>query len=227
MPALLIVAFVILVVLIGVLGYYQRQKRIKELTAFAAGRRLAFDPGKDHGLEDRFPEFKCLRRGSDRYAYNRMWGDWSGREILAFDYHYETHSRDSKGRRKTHHHRFSAVILASDVPLRPLVIRPEGLFDKVAGFFGFDDIDFESAEFSRRFYVKSPDRKWAYDVIHTRTMELLLASPRFSIEFDRRHVIAYRRSTFDIQEFAAAVGLAEGILQGLPDYLVQQQRGEA
>jgi len=58
-------------------------------------------------------------------------------------------------------------------------------------------------------------------------MELLLASPRFSIEFDRRHVIAYRRSTFDIQEFAAAVGLAEGILQGLPDYLVQQQRGEA
>ena len=56
-----------------------------------------------------------------------------------------------------------------------LLIRPEGFFDKVAGAFGFDDIDFESEEFSRAFFVKSSDKRFAYDVLHPRMLELLMA----------------------------------------------------
>jgi len=119
-----------------------------------------------------------------------MEGTWSDRHLLAFDYHYETHSTDSKGHRRTNHHHFSAVILASALPLKPLFIRAEGFFDKLTEFVGFDDIDFESAEFSRKFYVKAKDRRWAYDVIHARTMEFLLSMPRFTIQFDRNNVIA-------------------------------------
>ena len=121
--------------------------------------------------------------------------------------------------------RHSGFVIHNSFPLKPLFIRPEGFFDKVTQFFGFDDIDFESAEFSRRFYVKSPDKRWAYDVIHPRTMELLMAGPRFSIKFDTGCVIAYRSSTFKPAEFAAAAGTIRGILDGLPDYLVRQQTG--
>ncbi|MCZ6810529.1 MAG: hypothetical protein O7D97_00875, partial [Planctomycetota bacterium] len=68
-----------------------------------------------------------------------------------------------------------------------LLIRREGMFDKLAGAFGFDDIDFESAEFSKRFYVKSPDKRFAYDVIHPRMMEFLLGGdpPTVDIEAGR------------------------------------------
>ncbi len=216
----IIVIFVIAFVVVGVLGYLQQQARRKEMMRFAQGRGMMFDPDKYYGLDDRFPAFKCLHRGRGRCASNRIFGDWGGRDCLLFDYRYVTGSGKN---RRTHH--FSGVMLAANVPLKPLVIRPEGLFDKMAGFLGFDDIDFESAEFSRRFYVKSPDRKWAYDVIHARTMEFLLAGPRYSIQFDAAHVIVYHSHRFSISEFTAAVGLAEGILDRLPDYVIQQQAG--
>ncbi|MCK4626760.1 MAG: hypothetical protein KAV00_15725, partial [Phycisphaerae bacterium] len=109
---------------------------------------------------------------------------------------------------------------------KPLYIRREGFFDKIGQFFGFDDIDFESAEFSRKFYVKSPDKRWAYDVIHTRTMEHLLASANFSIRFDRAHVIAWRSRTNKPADFEAAAELISGILDRLPEYVVRRQKGE-
>ena len=48
--------------------------------------------------------------------------------------------------------------------------------DKIAGALGFHDINFESSEFSRKFHIKCADKKFAYDVIHPRMMEFLLAA---------------------------------------------------
>ena len=224
LPIFPIAVILIAVVIVAIIyGHYAAKKRREALHAWAQGRSLRFEPAKDHSVEDRFGEFDCLQQGSNRYAENRMSGDYEGREFLGFDYHYETTSTDSKGRRQTHHHYFSAVILGSKVPLKPLLIRPEGFFDKVKEFFGLDDIDFESAEFSRKFFVKAQDRRWAYDVIHQRTMEFLLASPEFTIEFGAGRVMAYRSSQFEAVEFEQAAEAIRGILDRLPDYLVRQQ----
>ena len=122
---------------------------------------------------------------------------------------------------------FSAAILSCPIPLRALLVRPEGFFDKIGEFFGFDDIDFESAEFSRSFYVKSPDKKWAYDIIHQRTMEFMLAAPRFSLQFAGNAVIAWRGSTFKPGDFEQAEELVRGILDRVPEYVVKQQMGQA
>ena len=218
MPAGIIALFVAVFAVIAIVGILQARARQKAMAQLAASRGMRFDPGKHHDVDDCFPAFACLRRGRGRYAHNRIFGDWNGRDCLLFDYRYVTGSGKN---RRTHH--FSAIILESELPLQPLLIRPEGFFDKIADFFGFDDIDFESAEFSRRFCVKSPDRKWAYDVIHQRTMEFLMAAPRFSIEFDHAHVIVWRAGRFSIDEFTAAVGLAEGLLDLLPEYVVRKQ----
>ena len=152
-----------------------------------------------------------------------MHGKWADHDFVGFDYHYETYTHTSKGGRQTQHHYFSAAILSSPVLLKSLFVRPEGFFDKLTEFFGFDDIDFESAEFSRKFYVKSPDKKWAYDVIHQRTMEFMLASPQFSLQFSGNAVIAWRGSTFKTTDFEQAAELIKGILDRLPDYVLKQQ----
>ncbi len=220
---LIFIGFVILIIVLAVVGAIQKRKRRQALAGWAMNNGWQYDPGSDHSFDQRYPSFDCLKQGSDRYAHNIVSGQRKGREFQAFDYHYETHSTDSKGRRQTHHHHFSAVIIRPQVLLKPLVIRPENLFDKLAGFFGFDDIDFESAEFSRAFCVKSPDRRWAYDVLHSRTIELLLASPRFSIAFDNLHAIAWTGRTFDIADFEQAADVLEGVLDQLPDYVRQQQ----
>jgi hypothetical protein len=213
-----------LVVVVAIFNYRMAEKRRKELAMWAARNGWDFRADKDHDMDNRFPQFKCLHEGNERYAYNIVEGGWQEHGLCAFDYHYETYSRNNKGQRQTQHHYFSAVVLDTTLPLKQLSIRSEGFFDKVAEFFGWDDIDFESAEFSREFHIKAPDRKWAFDVIQQTTMEFLLASPRFALEMDAGCLIAYRSSTFDIATFDSAVAVCGGVLERLPAYLLKDMK---
>lgn len=221
---LLIIGIIGVAVAGAILAHRAEKKRIAAIQLFAQTHGLQFNPNRDGRVEDQFPEFACYRQGSNRYGYNFLRGDWKSRPVLLFDYHYETYSTDSKGRRSTHHHYFSSVILDPGIPLRPLSVRAEGMFDKLAGFFGFDDIDFESAEFSRRFHVKSPDRKWAYDVLHNRAIEYILERPNFDFEFSTQHMLIRRGRRMNLEEYAAAADFGAGFLDHFPPYLLEQQR---
>jgi len=215
---------ILIVILIGaVIAYsiYAAAQRRKLLSEWAHSRSLRFNPAKIHDMDSRYGDFKCLHRGRNRHALNIITGQFDGREITAFDYRYTTGSGKN---RQTHN--FSAMIVAAPIPLKPLFIRREGFFDKVTEFFGADDIDFESAEFSRKFFVKSPDKKWAYDVIHQRMMEYLLGAPKHSIQFAGDSIIAWSALRFTPDDFQAAFDMIEGMLQRLPEYLVKQQTGQ-
>jgi hypothetical protein len=222
MPVFFIIITILIIIGFAVLGSWLAAKRRKELAAWSATKGLNFYADKDYSMEGRCPNFRAICEGENRYAYNIMEGNWLGQHLSAFDYHYETHSTDSKGNRQTHHHHFSAIVLGSELPLKNLFIRPEGFFDKITEFFGADDIDFESAEFSKKFYVKADDRKWAYDVIHARTMEFLLAQPRFTVQFGPRQIYVWRTTIFKIPDFESAIETAHGILERFPEYLVKQ-----
>jgi hypothetical protein len=85
--------------------------------------------------------------------------------------------------------------------------------------FGYQDIKFESAEFSKTFCVRSPDKKFAYDVCHAQMMEYLLANRDLSIEienevlalaFDR--CLATEQIEFNLQRLVE-------IRSRLPEYL--------
>ena len=209
----------IVAIALVILGLVQAAKRRQALAAWAAKHGLRFAQHKDHYFDDRYPAFKCLRKGGSRYAHNRMFGVFDGLQIAAFDYHYATGS----GKNRSHHH-FSAVIVQSPILLKPLSIRRENIFDKVGEFFGANDIDFESAEFSSKFCVKSPDKKWAYDVIHQRMMDYLLAAPDFRMQFDLTQVMVWGRRKFTPETFQQAIDHILGIYERLPDYLVKQQK---
>jgi hypothetical protein len=222
---LVIILIVGVVVTLMVFSYLQAEQRKKDLAAWATSRGLCFCPTDDSGMENRFPGFQCLQYGSSRYAYNISEGMIGQRPVHAFDYHYETESTDSDGKTTTTSHAFSAVVVSTNLPLKPLAIRSEGFFDRVAAFLGFEDIDFESTEFSRQFHVTSPDRRWAYDVLPQSTLEFLLDSPRFLIELCDCQLIAYREQTFKPADFDAALQVIEGILERLPASLVQELKG--
>ena len=207
----------------AILGFaiWQGRKRRKEIAQWAASQGLSFSAARDRTMDGRFPAFGCLRRGHTRYAYNICSGRRGDRPVWAFDYHYATGSGKSR-----HDYHFSGVVISSRVRLKPLHIRPEGLFDKLTEFFGLDDIDFESAEFSRAFHVKAPDKRWAYDVLHQRSMELLLGMPRMSIQFAEDSVMVWKGRRFAPETFEQALGIACGLLDGLPAYVVDQQKGK-
>ena len=223
---LFIILFIVLAVGGAILSWQMAKKRRAALLLWATQNGLRYQEGKDSGMERRYPLHKCLQEGSRRYAENVMEGERQGRGVCAFDYHYETYSTNSKGQRQTHHHHFSAVVLDTGLPLKHLFIRTESFLDKFTEFVGFDDIDFELTEFSEKFYVKAPDRRWAFEVLHQETMEFLLGSPRFTLEMAGPWLMARRNGRFKPAQFSEALGVAEGILDRLPRYLLKQLKGE-
>jgi len=218
------IGFGVFAIFAAISAHRKAKERIAALSAWARSRQLGFDEEKRRDFDDYYPELKCLRRGSNRYAYNISSGQWGDVYATAFDYHYETHSTDSKGNRQTHHHHYSCLLLKPEHAMKPLLIRREGLFDKIKAGFGYDDIDFESAEFSKRFYVTAKDKRWAYDVIHTRAMEMLLAhgnSDGFSIECDHNSLCVVAKKQLDPQGFERAYRYGHALLDGIPEYARQ------
>jgi hypothetical protein len=177
MLIVLIVVIVAVVILVGVFHHLAEKKRREAFAALATRLGLSFSPDHDRDIPGRYGFLNRLAQGSNRYAYNVLAGVHREQPVLAFDYHYETHSTDSKGRRQTHHHHFSFFIAELPRSFAEVLIAPEGFFSKLAQAFGFDDIDFESAEFSRRYCV-------AYDVCNARMIEYLLANPDISLELE-------------------------------------------
>jgi hypothetical protein len=176
----LFIVVIIAVILFAIVGAaIAARKRREAFRALAARLGLRYEPGRSSEMARRYKFLDKLRRGHNRYAYNILSGSYKEHELTLFDYHYQTGSG-----KNTHHYHFSFFILYLPVSFPELVIGPEGIFSKIAQSFGYDDIDFESHEFSRKFCVRSSDKKFAYDVCNARMIEYLLSNSDFSIEIE-------------------------------------------
>jgi hypothetical protein len=179
MEPLFIVGFVALFIVIGVLGYISTMKRRQAMMALASRLGLRFYYQKDRDIPRRYRFLDKLRAGRDRYAFNILTGGFQGNNVTVFDYHYKTGSG-----KDTHHHYLSFFLLNLPASFPELVIVKEGFFSKIGQALGYDDIDFESHEFSRKFCVRSKDKKFAYDVCNARMIEYLLSNTDLSIEIE-------------------------------------------
>ncbi|MCL4218385.1 MAG: DUF3137 domain-containing protein [Candidatus Hydrogenedentes bacterium] len=177
------ICIAIVVIAFAIFGWLQEKKRRKAFQELAARLGLRY-VAKDNTLPRRYEFLDKLRQGSNRYAYNLLKGEYKGYPIEAFDYHFETHSTNSKGQRSTQHHHFSFFILHFGRNFPELRIYPEGLLQKLGQMLGFEDIDLESAEFSQAFCVRSKDRRFAYDICNTAMMEYLLEHRFLSLEIE-------------------------------------------
>ncbi|HKI70656.1 MAG TPA: hypothetical protein VKA67_13800 [Verrucomicrobiae bacterium] len=216
------ILFAAIVIAAGIYGTLAAKKRREELGALAARLGFSFNPNEDRSLASRYNFLNQLAQGSNRYAFNTLSGQFKQNGVLIFDYHYETHSTDSKGHTQTHHHYFSFFIMTLPVSFPELRITHEGLLSKIAQVFGYDDIDFESAEFSRAFCVRSKDRKFAYDVCNARMIEYLLANRDLSIEIERNAMALAFGKRLAPAEIESDLHRLEEIRLRLPEYLFTQ-----
>lgn len=225
---LVFVLFICLIVAAMIWSYQQAKKRREDLARLAGELGLRFDPVDPCDIANRYTKLSPLAQGHNRSAYNVLHGRHGEHPVKAFDFVYHTTetSTDSQGRTSTREvsHYFSAVILEIGAALPSLYIRPENFFDKIAAAMGFDDIDFESAEFSRKFYVTSSDKKFAYDVIHPRMMEFLLEQPGWTLQLEGSNFLIYNGGMLQPSDFAAAIERAEAFLKQVPDFVWQRVR---
>ena len=218
LPLLVFGLIAALVIVVAVFGHLQEKKRREAFLAIARRLELRYRD-RDATMDERYHFLDPLQQGSDRYAFNILEGTYQGYAVQAFDYHYETYSRDSKGRRKTDHHYFSYFILEQELLFPELRIYPETWLSKLGQMVGFDDIDFESAEFSRAFTVRSKDKRFAYDICNANMMEYLLRHRDLSIEIEGRCVALSFNSRLEPQQVEANLDRLVIIRGMFPDYL--------
>ena len=214
-----VIVAVLVVAAIGTIyGVIQARKRREGLFELAQRLGLDFSPAEDREIADRYGFLKELAEGENRYACNVLSGTYQQNQVLAFDYHYETYT-EGKGGRQTHHHWFSFFILTLPAVFPDLTIRRENFLTKVAEVFGYQDIKFESAEFSKAFCVRSPDKKFAYDVCNAQMMEYLLANRDLSVEIENQVLALAFNTRLSVEQIAANLQRQVELRSRLPQYL--------
>ncbi|HXR48164.1 MAG TPA: DUF3137 domain-containing protein [Candidatus Limnocylindrales bacterium] len=216
-----VVAVLVVIVVSTIYGLVQARKRLEGLNELALRLGLNFSAAEDRELAERYGFLKQLAQGENRYAQNVLSGTFQQNQVLAFDFHYETYS-EGKGGRQTHHHWFSFFILTLPAVFPDLTIRRENLFTKVAEAFGYQDIKFESAEFSKTFLVRSPDKKFAYDVCNAKMMEYLLANRDLSVEIENQVLALAFNTRLSVEQIEANLQRLVEIRSRLPEYLFTQ-----
>jgi hypothetical protein len=108
--------------------------------------------------------------------------------LLIFDYHYTVSSGNSA---KTY--RQTVVLIHSkNFSLPFFLVRPENVFDKIAAYLGWNDIDFEAfPEFSKKFFLKSEDKEYTRSFFESRMLRRFRFSNGWYMEGNNFYLISY------------------------------------
>ncbi len=162
--------------------------------------------------------FQLFSRGHSHKVLYRGRGQYHGYSVEIFDYQYTTGSGKS---RQTHY--YTPLMIHPRYQLGKIIIRPEGFLDKLAAVLGFDDIDLDSREFNKKFYVKSPDKKYAYDLLHPRAMEHLLKHSGVTVETGGRSYLFYYDGRMSLHEVPVFLDIGIDFAELLPGFLKNQK----
>jgi Protein of unknown function (DUF3137) len=158
--------------------------------------------------------------GDRRRSRNVIRGNECGRDFVAFDYSYETHSTDSKGNRTTTTHHFAVTTVTLPAYLPKLEVCPAGVFGKLADAVGLtNDIDLESEDFNRSFTVHADDRKFASDVLSPRTMQYLLTAPKAAWRIQGNAMLRWASGRLDPADIVVAVAVLDQVADGIPAFV--------
>jgi len=212
---IILIGLFVLMLIGGAIASRKRREALQKL-ADALGLQYKSEPNDVHR---QYEQFRPLSVGRNRRSSNLLHGRRGEIEWDIFDYKYRTGSGKNA---KTH----SVGVLVAKVPivLPAMEIRPESMFDKIAATVGFDDINFESEQFSRRYHVTCADRKGCYDLIHPQMIEYLLTLPATGWQFAGRSIALVRNGFYSPGQIEQAMAMVEGFVQRIPEY-VRRDRG--
>jgi hypothetical protein len=214
---LLVGAALVAAGVIAYLLYKAEQKRRHLLQSFAQSSGWTYI-ARDDSWADRFVG-EPFGRGDDRRVSNILAGRHHDHDMVAFDYSYETSSTDSKGHRHTTTHRYAVCVLRLPVPLPGLELSPESVLTRFAGALGFDDVELESEDFNRRYRVAAREPKFAYDVLHPRTMEALLARPPLHLRLVGADAVCWESGRLEATDLLERLSTLEIVVGGIPSYV--------
>jgi hypothetical protein len=173
---LAVVAVFALVIFIVVRHFKQAKQRRQDLALWAFHNGLEYSQQDPHGLTRL--DFHLFSLGDGRGCENVLTGTWQGMPVQLADYWYYDDDHDSQGSSSRTYHQFSVLLTTVSAALPHVRIGHENPLSRLFDKLGFDDVQFESEQFNRRFRVHADDRQFAYALVDPRMMEWLLTTGR-------------------------------------------------
>ena len=196
-------------------SYYINTKRNREWEMFAFRHEFSYEFKDTQNIFLQYKDHFTFSRGTWWKAYNISRGEQENLKICTFDFQFTVAS----GKRYRENFVYTLVTIEVPIVFKVLYIRPEGFVDKLKGSFGFEDINFESAEFSKKYFVKCEDKKFAYDIIHTRMMEFLLKCNPMTIEAQDRIVVFHRNKKLPDSDLEELLIELINFIKMIPEYI--------
>lgn len=217
-----IAAIVVIAIIAAIAGFKMEQARRNALQALAESNGWKFDPSTRRGRPGDLALFDAFDRGRDREASNTIRGqveiDGMACAIQLGDFQYDERNGSGEDSTPTTY-RFSYAIITLPFSSPSMVIRREGMFDKFKAMFGFEDIDFESAEFSRKFHVSSEDKRFAYDLCDPRMIEYLLGAGLEKIEIAQGRICYVANNRWKPEQFSSELTRLEKFVEHIPRHV--------
>lgn len=208
------------VVVAGLVGWAAWQWEVKHreaLTALATARGWSFTERDDDVLAG-FGGAP-FGTGSRRRARNVLRGRHGDRDMVAFDFSYQTSRSNANGSRSSQTHRFTVCALTLPARVPELELTGENALTRIGGALGMADLELESEAFNRRYVVRAADARFAYDVLHSRTIQALLDRPTTDVRMSGDAVVSWDSGRQTPEHLLATLDHLALLVDGVPEWV--------
>ncbi len=167
------------------------KRRTEKFRLVAEELGLPFFPKGDQLLIGRLSEFHLFSEGDRKKIENMLHGESDTVEVAIFGYKYTVGGgKDSSTNRQ------SVIYFQSQsLDLPKFALRPESIFHRIGGVFGYQDIDFEThAGFSKSYLLRGTDEEQIRETFTDQVLEYFEQHQGISVEAARDDLIFYRAS---------------------------------
>jgi carbonic anhydrase len=171
------------------LSYYHETQRIEQIRIAAERMGFSYRAEGDPGLQERLGPFHLFSKGHSRKIENVLRREIHDIEVTLFEYRYRTNSG-----KHTQTHRQTVLLFETGRLQLPLFsLRPQGILHRLAGMFGYQDINFESHPFfSEGYLLRGPEQAQIRSLFSEEALCYFTRHEGLCVEGDGRRLVFYQ-----------------------------------
>ena len=199
---ILFLAIIAIIIAVGVASYQAEKRRKEQLSAVASRLGFEFWPESQPQLVESLTYFHLFSRGHSKKAWNVIDGRTGDVKVQLFDYKYVT----GGGKSSQTWRQMVILFESSRLRLPAFSLRPQGFWDKIAGAFGQQDIEFEAnPDFSAAYLIQGQDEDQVRAIFPEPVIAYCTRHPGLCVEGKGEQLIYYRKAQqvepAEIQDF--------------------------
>lgn len=216
---LLLIVAALIAVAYFVIRWQLHKRKVAAFQAFAARRGWVYRE-HDRTLTERYLGTP-FGQGFGKDAEHVLAGQHRGHSLVAFEYSYKER-QGSGDNRRTVTYTHTVVALATPAARPTLEVSRESIGRKLLGLVGIRDLQLESEEFNKTFHIRTENDKFAYDILHPRTMEWMLGDQRcrdLPFRFERADLLTWRQGGIDLEAVVWMLEYLCDVLDRVPSFV--------